>query len=338
MGSVQFFFIPIIDLSLFEFWCKGTSFFPRKDVPYLAVIVHFRNNASKIFSIFYTFVVGTGIKKAKTMNIEPEEFIVRTDRCETLLQPFCKLKDACILLCLCGKAQIEIDSEEYSFEPDTHAVLLPGTIIGQVSTSPDFEARYIVFTHALFREVTCRLDPSFFRFLNETPTVTLPEERLSSIKAMMSLIEELYRDRNNCFRGQIVRNNLQSFLMHIYDKTQRFFIDRHPEGISRQEELFKQFIQMIHEHCTRQREVSFYADKLCISPRYLSTIVQSVTGTTAKNIIDRHVILEIKAMLKSTALSVQEISHRLHFPDQSFFGRYFKKHTGMSPLEYRKEF
>lgn len=269
---------------------------------------------------------------------EPEEFNVRTDRCESLLRPFSKLEEACILLCLQGKARIEINSVEYSFEPDTHAVLLPGTLIGQVWTSPDFQAKYIVFTHPLFREVTNRLEPSFFRFLHDTPTVTLPEERLRSIKGMMLLIEELYADRGNCFREQIIRNNLQSFLLHIYDKTHRLFLDSHPEGISRQEELFKQFIQMIHEHCTRQREVSFYADKLCISPRYLSTIVQSVTGTTAKNIIDRHVILEIKAMLKSTALSVQEISHRLHFPDQSFFGRYFKKHTGMSPLEYRKEF
>ena len=151
----------------------------------------------------------------------------------------------------------------------------------------------------------------------------------------MALIEDLYQDTNNCFRGQILRNNLQSFLLHIYDKTHRLFLDRHPEGISRQEELFKLFIQAIHEHCTRQREVSFYADKLCISSRYLSTVVQNVTGTTAKSIIDRHVILEIKAMLKSTTLSIQEISNHLHFPDSSFFGRYFKKHTGMSPLKYR---
>lgn len=266
---------------------------------------------------------------------DEQEFIVRTDRCESLLQHFSKLKDACILLCHQGKAKIEIDSEEYTFEPDTQSVLLPGSIIGQVWTSEDFQASYILFSHALFREVTNRLDPSFFRFLNENPTATLSEERLRPIRRMMALIEDLYQDTNNCFRGQILRNNLQSFLLHIYDKTHRLFLDRHPEGISRQEELFKLFIQAIHEHCTRQREVSFYADKLCISSRYLSTVVQNVTGTTAKSIIDRHVILEIKAMLKSTTLSIQEISNHLHFPDSSFFGRYFKKHTGMSPLKYR---
>ena len=110
---------------------------------------------------------------------------------------------------------------------------------------------------------------------------------------------------------------------------------KRPEGISRQEELFKRFIQLVHKHCTTQREVSFYANKLFITPRYLSTVIQNVTNTTAKSIIDKHVILEIKVLLKSTNLSVQEISNQLCFPDQSFFGRYFKKHTGLSPLQYR---
>lgn len=268
---------------------------------------------------------------------EQEEFIVRTDQPKFLLHSFSKLKDVCIFHCLKGKGIIEIDSEEYALEPDTHAVLLPGSLIGQVWTSDDFRASYIYVAHSLFREVTNRLDPSFFRFLQENPAVTLSEERLRPIMRMQHLIEDLYNDLDNCFRGQILRNNLQSLLLHIYDKTRRLFLDKHPEGISRQEELFKLFIQLIHEHCIHQREVTFYAQKLYITSRYLSAVVQNVTGTTAKSIIDKHVILEIKTMLKSTNLSIQEISNELHFPDQSFFARYFKKHTGITPLQYRSE-
>ena len=270
-------------------------------------------------------------------SLKQEGFIVCNDRCEWLLHPFLKLEGACLLLCHQGEAMIEINSEEYFFVPNTRSILLPGSIIGQYKPSDDFLASCILISHSLFQEVTNRLDPSFFRFLEETPTFTSSEERLQSIKQMHSLIEGLYHDKENCFRSQIIRNNLQSILLHIYDKTRRYFLDSHPEGISRQEELFKQFIQLVHKHCTRQREVSFYADQLCISSRYLSTIVQHVTGTTAKSIIDKHVTLEIKALLKSTTLSAQEISNRLHFPDQSFFARYFKKHTGMSPLQYREE-
>ena len=81
--------------------------------------------------------------------------------------------------------------------------------------------------------------------------------------------------------------------------------------------------------------MSYYADKLCISTRYLSTIVRSVAHSSAKEFIDRSVMLEIKMMLQSTDLSVQEIAYRLRFPDQSYLGRFFKKHAGESPTEYR---
>ena len=148
-------------------------------------------------------------------------------------------------------------------------------------------------------------------------------------------MKDLYEDRDNSFRTQIFKNFIQNFILDFYDKTQHLFLQKKTEGINRQEEIFKRFIQLIHKHCTTQREVSFYAAELFITPRYLSTIVQNVSGNTAKSIIDRHVILEIKALLQSTSLSIQEISNRLSFPDQSFFGRYFKKHTGKSPLQYR---
>ena len=108
-----------------------------------------------------------------------------------------------------------------------------------------------------------------------------------------------------------------------------------PETTTRQTELVHRFVALVHEHSSQQREVSFYADKLCISTRYLSTIVRNIAHSSAKEFIDRSVLLEIKMLLQSTDLSVQEIAYRLHFPDQSYLGRYFKKHTGESPTEYR---
>lgn len=269
---------------------------------------------------------------------DKQEFIVRiNDDCQLIFNRFSKLTEGCIFLCKQGEACIEIDSEEYHIVPNTHMVLIPGIIIGDTQISNDFLGSYILFPSSLFYDVTTRIDPSFYRFLKDTPLVIMPEDRISSINRTLLLVEELYLDKDNCFRQQILHNHIQSFLLNIYDKTRRLFLDRQPEGLSRQENLFKQFIQLIHEHCIQQREVSFYANQLCISSRYLSSVVQHVANATAKSIIDKHVILEIKTMLKSTNLSIQEISNRLHFPDQSFFGRYFKKHTGISPLRYRNE-
>jgi len=84
------------------------------------------------------------------------------------------------------------------------------------------------------------------------------------------------------------------------------------------------------------RSVEFYADKLSLTPKYLTTVVRETSGKTAHDWIIEYVILSAKALLKSTNITIQEISDRLNFPSQSFFGKYFKQQTGMSPVEYRK--
>lgn len=248
-----------------------------------------------------------------------------------------KLADASIFHCRSGKAHIKIDLQAYEVTENTQLLLLPGSIFNCTCASHDFTVSYIVFSDTLFWEITSRLDPSFFHFLKEHPCIVIPEERVKPFIGLSLVMKDLYEDRDNSFRIQIFKNFIQNFILDFYDKTQHLFLQKKTEGINRQEEIFKRFIQLIHKHCTTQREVSFYAAELFITPRYLSTIVQNVSGNTAKSIIDRHVILEIKALLQSTSLSIQEISNRLSFPDQSFFGRYFKKHTGKSPLQYRNQ-
>ncbi|WP_373227114.1 AraC family transcriptional regulator [Parabacteroides merdae] len=266
-----------------------------------------------------------------------DSFFVGTINCSDMPHHLFKLEDACIFFCHSGEARIEIDLLEYDITPNTQIIFLPNSIINYSYASPDLSISYITFSNAFFQEATVRLDPSFFHFLKENPVVTLPVERTRTINGLIIELEDLYKDKENCFRLQILRNYIQSFLLDIYDKTHRIFEQNRPEGISRQEELFKRFIQLIHKHCLNQREVSFYAQKMFITPRYLSAITQAVAGETAKNIIDKHVILEIKVLLESTDLSIQEIANRLQFPDQSFFGRYFKKHTSISPQYYRRK-
>ena len=266
-----------------------------------------------------------------------DPFFVGTINCSDMPHHLFKLEDACIFFCHSGEARIEIDLLEYDITPNTQIIFLPNSIINYSYASPDLSISYITFSNAFFQEATVRLDPSFFHFLKENPVVTLPVERTRTINGLIIELEDLYKDKENCFRLQILRNYIQSFLLDIYDKTHRIFEQNRPEGISRQEELFKRFIQLIHKHCLNQREVSFYAQKMFITPRYLSAITQAVAGETAKNIIDKHVILEIKVLLESTDLSIQEIANRLQFPDQSFFGRYFKKHTSISPQYYRRK-
>ena len=156
------------------------------------------------------------------------------------------------------------------------------------------------------------------------------------IYGLMDAVNCIYADIDNRFRYQIARNHLQSFLLDVYDKCYRFFPRQEIEGGGdRQRQLFEKFIAMVHENCLTEREVTFYADKLCISTKYLTGICKNVTGDSAKKIIDNFSMLEIKVMLQGTELNIQEIADRMQFPDQSYLGRYFKRLEGISPIEYR---
>ena len=107
-------------------------------------------------------------------------------------------------------------------------------------------------------------------------------------------------------------------------------------GKDRHDNLTDEFLNLVKKNYKQQRAMQFYADKLCISPKYLSSIIKSKTGVAANEWIDRHVILEAKALLKSTNMTISQISDYLEFPSQSFYGKYFKRVTGISPREYQK--
>ncbi len=244
---------------------------------------------------------------------------------------------AAILICRSGSAKATVDHTQGQLHDDAVMLLLPGTRFMLCGRTHDFRMSFCAFSRELFSEAAFRLAPAFFQTLHHHPISYLPPHLREGADIWFRMTEYTYRDRENMFRNTIIKNRLQNILLECYDKAQRFASDifRRPETTSRQGELFRRFGRLVDEYSAREREVSFYADKLCISTRYLSTIVRSVVRSSAKQFIDRSAVLEIKMLLQSTDLSVQEIAYRLKFPDQSYLGRYFKKNTGLSPIAYR---
>ena len=240
-----------------------------------------------------------------------------------------------IIFCRKGTALIEIDLIPYEIVANTQLIIIAGSIVHNISNSDDFRISYIIFKHEVYDEATAQLEPSFTFFLKEYPCVQLGEKRINKMNYLVEAMEDFYNEKTNCFRVKIFKNNIQSFLLDVYDKTRTLFKIDKSEEVGRREELFIKFIHLIHNFCPKEREVGFYAEKLYITSRYLSSITQSVAEKSAKYIIDKHAIQRIKIMLKYSNMSIQDISYELNFPDQSFFARYFKKHTGMTPIEYR---
>lgn len=266
-----------------------------------------------------------------------EQFVVGESDFAFFSNYACRVEEGAILFCRSGRADATVNQYQGEVRRNTMVLILPGTIFMLTDRTEDFRATFCAFSRDLFAEAAFRLDPAFFQALRERPISYPPQRVVEGASIWFQMAAYTYRDRNNAFRNTIIKNRLQNVLLEIYDKMQRFSARQYrvPETTTRQTELFQRFVGLVHEHCAQEREVAYYADKLCISTRYLSTIVRSVAHSSAKEFIDRSVILEIKMMLQSTDLSVQEIAYRLKFPDQSYLGRFFKKHTGESPTEYR---
>lgn len=270
-----------------------------------------------------------------------EPFVAGTDDAKNLapiMHRLWKLEGGAINFCLQGWAQVTIDLKEYEIIENTQVIITPGSIIRINGCSADFRLNYFGFPFDMIQEASLHLEPTFFGFMKENPCYTLPAENTDAIKVLMCATAAIYADREHRFRNQIAKNHLQCFLWEIYDKCHRFFSRQEIEGKNRQDKIFKTFIGLVHEYCISEREVTFYADKLCISTKYLTGICRNITGKAAKQIIDRLAILEIKVLLQSSDMTMQEIADKLNFPDQSYLGRFFKRHEGISPREYQGKF
>ena len=246
-----------------------------------------------------------------------------------------------ILFCRKGSAHVTVNQYGGLVKRNTLVLILPGSVLMLTGRTEDFRVTFCAFSLDIFSEAAFRfrLEPSFFRTLRENPITYPPARIVEGAGIWFQMAAYTYRDRNNIFRNTIIRNRLQNVLMEIYDKLQRFagMQRQMPESTTRQTELFHRFVALVHEFSSQEREVSFYADKLCMTPKYLSQVIHAVSGRHAGDWIRDYVILEAKALLKSRQYTIQQVSDMLNFPNQSFFGTYFKKTVGCSPLTYLNE-
>lgn len=248
-----------------------------------------------------------------------------------------RLENGLVFLCRKGHAEIVLNDVHGEIRRNFTGIVLPESHISLKSRTEDFQVEFFAFSRQLFVEAAFRLEVDFIRILRTYPINRLTREGVKSMDIWLKIMQYSYLDRENRFRKTIVKNRLQNALLEACDKVMRnpLIQMRVESGSLRHATLFNRFMGLVNQHSSTQREVAFYAKELCISTRYLSGIVREVSGRTAKELIDQVVTTEIKVLLRTTDLSVQEIAYRLHFPDQSYLGRFFRKHTGESPTTYR---
>ena len=258
-----------------------------------------------------------------------------------LKQKPCHFKCGIYLICTHGQALISTGVQQYIFEEQTELIFLTGSLIQVVQSSYDFKARILMFPQEVFLKAVLPIDTPYYNYTHEHPCYHHTEDERSQktwkeINLWMDMAQMQFMDNTPQFRQQQEYNFLQSLLMWLFNTIQEKLAVK--KQYSRKQILYYQFLQLVREYSTREHQVAYYADKLCITSRYLNEIIALyVNGRTPKQLIDEQLTAEIKVLLDDPHLSVTEIAQHFNFPDQSYLSRFFKKNTGMSPKEFRSQ-
>ena len=240
-----------------------------------------------------------------------------------------------------GETSVSFNLHEFKLKKDSIFIFTPKNVL-QVNSQQYFKADVIAISPDFMRRINIDIKnmmPLFLKFV-ENPALTLTPEESRSMRGMIAQIERETRGPETHFSFDIVSGLIAATIYKVGDIMYHYLAE-HPEeqnnSHNRAEEYFKQFTHLLGEHFREERSVGFYARQLCITPKYLTTLIKRISGQSVSEWIDYYVILEAKTLLKYSTMSIQEIAYYLNFPNQSFFGSYFKRNTGMSPSQYKAQ-
>lgn len=244
--------------------------------------------------------------------------------------------DKCILVMVeKGKANVVIGGNEYLLDRHQMIFMRPEMPLKKLRSTADFSVSLMAFPPSMLRESTERMEPRFLLLLFTQVVWGLDAGNRKLVEHFRELFRFAVRDYGRGYTRELVLNLVNGLVYGAYEMCGAARLDKLSLDSSRSRELFRNFMELLHEHLTREHEVQFYAGKLCISSKYLTQISKGMIGRTPKQIIDETLMYEAMKLLDKNNSSIQEISVSLGFPDQSYFGRFFKRLKHMSPQQYR---
>jgi len=245
--------------------------------------------------------------------------------------------------CIKGSFRLDINLHTYEIHPNSIAIISPGNIIRLSDIDDDAidDMRFILF--AMSSSFASSINVDFIRLFQESiqsfnnPCVTLNEAQLDLAGDYFNLARKIINSPISN-KKEVVGGLISSILYMAADVWSHNLIEAQPAAVApsnRTKMVLERFLSLVTEYHSSQRNMAFYADKLCLTPKYLSKLIKQASGRSAPEWIDAFVILEAKNMLKYSDVTIKEIVYRLNFPNQSVFYKFFKAHTGMTPSEYR---
>ena len=265
-----------------------------------------------------------------------DDFIVMNDIKQLGIEKDYPVKLGVLAICLClyGELTVEINMIEHHISAGNLVITLPEDILQHKKVTDDVKGLFIIVSQQFIEDAFPKIEEilPLFLHIQKYPCLSLSVQECVRIQNFYNFFIQHLED-NSPYRDKVIRSILQSLVYYIAGVVN---LDQANNRRDRKEELFSRFIQLIIKNYKEHKKLDFYADKLFISPKYLSDAIKKISGKSAHDWIDHYILLEAKILLRSSRKTVQQIADELNFPNNSFFSKYFKKHCGMTPKEYRE--
>ena len=246
-------------------------------------------------------------------------------------QPY-RLTEGRVLFMHTGCIRVRANLIELTLQPHQLIVASPGTILQVIEISEDCELEMFAFTNGLMEGWQKEALLQAFLQGRLYVQLDLPEKEKKRIAAFFDLLWDIVHDKP--FPRDMVRSVI-SALFHQINIYRMREISAESGRLTRQEEVFNRFLSLVNKYAIRERSVVFYADRLYLTPRYLSTLIRQTSGRTVMDWVNEAVVQEAKLLLRHSDKLVYQIADELNFPNASFFCKYFRRLTGKTPHEYR---
>ena len=249
------------------------------------------------------------------------------------------MKGLGVIICHRGSFQFSLNQKVCSAKAGESLFIPEEGAFQVLQESEDMEVQILIYQIEPIRDIMGNAVVTMYMYSRITPDEpscvwTTGEEE--EITKYMSLLDSAVEVEENPFKLYEQKLLLLALTYRICSMYNRKLVNDGEEAGGRKNEVFIRLIQLIEKYYMQERGVEFYADKLCLSPKYLSAVSKSICGYTVQELVFKAIIRKSISLLKNTQKDIQEISNAFGFPNASYFGTFFKKQVGVSPQQYRK--
>lgn len=268
-----------------------------------------------------------------------DEVVVLDDVSELKRENAYLLDMLLIAFCVKGKMQMRINGTVHEVKASDMVICLPKLIVEDIMISPDFKSYLIGLSYSSVKYTmqTSHCVWNLGLYFKQNPVVPMNDEAQRLFSLYYNLVSEKIERPNKFYYKEVMHSIFQCFFFELLSLMSPKLDEKPIDGnLKQSEQLCKRFMEIITKNEGRERSVAHLAEQLCVTPKYLSTVIKSVTGKTALEWVHQVSVESIKRQLKYSNKTVKEIADDMNFPNLSFFGKFVRKHLGVSPTEYRR--